>query len=832
MTILQSQSLSVDALKVRFKEQYGSAGLNKKFLGMLPRGVFAGFKLAPNGTLGGVNCDVLPDSGLGFSGGTFNTSTSGKYAVTAVLESMLTFDLNAQRNTTVYFVLDVQYATGATTAGQVKVVDAAELAAHPELVVIGQVNVPNSGALATSHINQGYRTVAGDNVLPLTQPKFNLIGGSFDTRELFSPDVVPQFPVGWSTAASTGSIVLQLDNVYPRTGRLGINILGASFTGTVGSNSWVLGPLVPVVEGEEYQVGVWLRTTNTSFAGSVYLMVKWYGPSNQVVGSPTSADTAVFSGGTTWVERKGCVVAPSGAFYARFALAVTSPASYNWLWIDSPEFSYRTRIAERLNSDRLTHGHQLPFTMWTLPEDINSGQVNKRVTLETPSFTTSDAYMLQWDTWTVGSGGGFGVKHHLGPNGGIIVGTRTGTPFEYVRLDVSGQGRLVLGKGGHGPATLNHDNLGTLIGTDGVVNADALHSHSASSSPNVIANGKFDFWQRHPNTSTGSPYLWTSTSTGSFLIADRWLCSTRGYADFPLQVSQSALGSSDANGRCINAIRMQRQSGSTNTGNYQVRQEVHRDFVRLLRGQSCRLTFWCRVGANFSGTTVVTINTGTGDENETMFALTYATGNSVRYSATFSATGSWQKFDIDFTVPSDATCMGVMFNTSGVTGTAGVNDWYEITAVDVHVGQQTRDWFPCGGSSIGDFALCQAYFEKSYAAGNGVLSVNAWPVPQAGNDGMTLGWIWSISAEGGGSPISGVPVVRFLTRKRATPEVTLYDIDQTENAVTFAVTGSKTALSTEYNDVSFVAKCIAVGFNTAAFEQVLFNWVADAEFSG
>jgi len=83
------------------------------------------------------------------------------------------FDLTSYVGLSVYAVLDVQYAMGFPTAGQVKIVDISELDSHPTLLVIGRIDVPSSGSIQSSHI------VYNDALFPRVLPYANRYKAGF-----------------------------------------------------------------------------------------------------------------------------------------------------------------------------------------------------------------------------------------------------------------------------------------------------------------------------------------------------------------------------------------------------------------------------------------------------------------------------------------------------------------------------------------------------------------------------------------------------------------------------------------------------------------------------
>jgi len=263
MTLIATQSIQQDQIKLRWQEPYVSAALNNKTYKTMPRGLYRGFVATPAGGLqvavgtGGpassttftnavftaatdkivlspetvpnwiqvgtiiatdspfnpgpfsvraidpsrtwiiVN-DALVDetastvsiSSGGYQGGNYDAAGFRGWSVavhenhdgfssTIIMQegvnSTYTFDFTSTSylGLSVYIVLDVQYQMGFPTAGQIKVVDASELEDDPTLMVIAKVDVPSSGAIASSHI------VYNDALYPRILPYANRYKSGF-----------------------------------------------------------------------------------------------------------------------------------------------------------------------------------------------------------------------------------------------------------------------------------------------------------------------------------------------------------------------------------------------------------------------------------------------------------------------------------------------------------------------------------------------------------------------------------------------------------------------------------------------------------------------------
>lgn len=158
MTTFVSGSIAFDQIKMRWQEPYVSQGLNKKMFGVLPRGVYSGFFVVPSADNDPRHIDITNKVGAGcvsgYCFGAYDTTSGFSIAVhedlfgnqtTVTGQSQLgqfTLDLTGLDGQSVYCALDVAYLLGQDTQAFVKIVDAAEIAAHPNLTILAKINVP------------------------------------------------------------------------------------------------------------------------------------------------------------------------------------------------------------------------------------------------------------------------------------------------------------------------------------------------------------------------------------------------------------------------------------------------------------------------------------------------------------------------------------------------------------------------------------------------------------------------------------------------------------------------------------------------------------------
>lgn len=215
---------------------------------------------------------------------------------------------------------------------------------------------------------------------------------------------------------------------------------------------------------------------------------------------------------------------------------------------------------------------------------------------------------------------------------------------------------------------------------------------------NRIINGDMKVWQR--GTSFTNPSWPVSTA----YTADRWFVS-RNYSTANCSATQQT---TSVTGLGKYALRIQRTAGDVNTsGNFYIIQHIENKNMMDLPGQTVTFSGWVKFGANFSGSSLqASLYSGTGtDEN---FYNGY-TGQTSVCTTSLSANTSYVKFSITGTVPSNSNELAVFFGYTP-TGTAGANDWFEITDIQVEAGSIATA-FERRPIAL-ETALCEYYYKK------------------------------------------------------------------------------------------------------------------------
>jgi hypothetical protein len=126
-------------------------------------------------------------------------------------------------------------------------------------------------------------------------------------------------------------------------------------------------------------------------------------------------------------------------------------------------------------------------------------------------------------------------------------------------------------------------------------------------------------------------------------------------------------------------------------------------------GQAVTVSFYARKGADYSSASSalkVTLRSGTGTDQN---VYGYTGGASPINGSTKTLTTTWQRFEATGTVAATATELAVYFHNTPV-GTAGTNDYYEVTGVQLELGSVATTFKRAGGTIQGELAACQRYY--------------------------------------------------------------------------------------------------------------------------
>lgn len=257
------------------------------------------------------------------------------------------------------------------------------------------------------------------------------------------------------------------------------------------------------------------------------------------------------------------------------------------------------------------------------------------------------------------------------------------------------------------------------VGSDGqtlVADSSATTGlrYQAPKSQNAVYNSGFDVWQRGTSVATGNG------SAGTAYTADRWQSVMTAGA---MTTSRQATGDTTNLPNIQYCARVQRNSGTTSTAGVNFIQTLETTDSIRFTGQTVTFSFYARAGANFSSASNllgVNLYYGTGTDQNVIYTFTGATAV---INTTKTLTTTWQRFTATATVSTASTEIGYFFNYTPV-GTAGTNDYFEITGVQLEVGSVATPFNRMSGTLQGELAACQRYYYRN--SGLNIYSSYAW----------------------------------------------------------------------------------------------------------
>ena len=226
---------------------------------------------------------------------------------------------------------------------------------------------------------------------------------------------------------------------------------------------------------------------------------------------------------------------------------------------------------------------------------------------------------------------------------------------------------------------------------------------SPAANRNFIINGSMRNWQRgHTFNSQGNGQ--NDYTTDRFAIG-------HNNSHMAAVTRQDGTG---ADAKFRYCARVQRDSGNSQTDQMRFHTALETKDVELLRGEVLTISYYARKGANYSEAnskiTGVRIATGTNDDGDpNAYSGGHWTNATTILTGTPTLTTSWQRFShTTSAVSNSANSMIIEFRHTP-TGTAGANDYYEITGVQLEIGSSMTAFEHRRFSD--ELARCQRYFQ-------------------------------------------------------------------------------------------------------------------------
>jgi len=239
----------------------------------------------------------------------------------------------------------------------------------------------------------------------------------------------------------------------------------------------------------------------------------------------------------------------------------------------------------------------------------------------------------------------------------------------------------------------------------GTINLLQTNTLSSQAGKNRVINGGMDIWQRGTSISAAA-------STTPY-TADRWQIKTN--ANQACTISRQATGDTTNLPNIQYCMRYQRNSGQTGTGTMYLANQFESIESIPFAGKAVTYSFYARKGSNYSPTSSilgVTLYGGTGTDQNIVTGA-YTGGTSIS-SNNATLTTTWQRFTYTATVGATITELSLFFSID-MTGTAGTNDYFEVTGVQIELGSYATTFSRAGGSIQGELAACQRYYYRQSA---------------------------------------------------------------------------------------------------------------------
>jgi len=233
------------------------------------------------------------------------------------------------------------------------------------------------------------------------------------------------------------------------------------------------------------------------------------------------------------------------------------------------------------------------------------------------------------------------------------------------------------------------------MATDTEVSAVSAQIPVNVAGKNFVINGGMDIWQRGTTFSAPSNLSYT---------ADRWF-SFWGSSNRTVS-RQTGFGGNNY------SIRVGRNSGVSDTSFSGIGTIIESANMYLLQGKTVTLSFYARIGANFSGNLLATVvQSGTGiDQGAGSWWAGTWTSRVTNKEYYINPTTTATRYSTTFTIPSDATEL-LIYHQYAASGTAGAADYFEITGVQLEIGSVVTDFSRAGGDIQGELAKCQRYYQ-------------------------------------------------------------------------------------------------------------------------
>jgi hypothetical protein len=318
-----------------------------------------------------------------------------------------------------------------------------------------------------------------------------------------------------------------------------------------------------------------------------------------------------------------------------------------------------------------------------------------------------------------------------------------------------------------------------------------LDGAQGSAGKNRVLNSNFSVWQR------GTSF---TALTASAPTADRWYINP-GVSGGSGAVTRQTTSDTTNLPFIQYCARVQRTASNANTNQFYFANSFESVNSIPLAGKTVTLSYYARAGANYSaasGALTGSVYTGTGTDQG--FITAGYTGQAQPVTSTVTLTTTWQRFTVTGTLAATATEVSVVFQNTPV-GTAGVNDYYEITGVQLEAANTASPYAPNGATFAAELSACYRYYQN--------INDNSYILSVSGN-----------------STTMQVPTA---SRMRTTPTITTNMTNANYGSVwQFAQAGVSASTKTGTVTIGFnnvgASPNIPVRFNGATYSPIPNSW--------
>jgi hypothetical protein len=246
------------------------------------------------------------------------------------------------------------------------------------------------------------------------------------------------------------------------------------------------------------------------------------------------------------------------------------------------------------------------------------------------------------------------------------------------------------------------DISGTFLATGGTFTGD-VYGPTIPQSNNFVLNSGFDIWQRGTSFNFGVQQY----------FADQWKVGRTSHV-----AGATATRSTLPPTGFTYAAVIRRDSGNTATNALILTHNFEKAGI-LLRGKTVTLSFYARKNTNYSAAADALLF-GFTSSSVAPSSVEYATGglflssnpDLVSESSTATLTTTFQRFSRTFIVPETTEAFQIWFRHNPV-GTAGGDDAFRITGVQLEEGEVATTYRTNGANFQEELSACQRYFISS-----------------------------------------------------------------------------------------------------------------------